>query len=192
MWAEWWTGMGMGTSCQRWTIFSAWGGRCFAALPKIWCKQAWYILVQLLLEPHYLVWTECWYVCQGWQCQPRGDLQCARSAISVFWNTWDQHLFSKMGVSANGVVKWPVWRSGKMTMKPAGFIVPIPKFPKATGFCEFGLFAQELLAVLQQLSDPADTRGGKVGFEPASGVPPVRLSHLVFWESTASLTRKWN
>ena len=65
-------------------------------------------------------------------------------------------------------------------MKPAGFIVPIPKFPKPNGFCEFGLFAQELLAVLQQLSDPADTRGLKVGFEPASGVPPVRLSHLVF------------
>ena len=45
-------GTGMGTSCQRWTIFSA-GGRCFAALSKIWCQQAWYILVELLLEPHY-------------------------------------------------------------------------------------------------------------------------------------------
>ena len=36
-------------------------------------------------------------------------------------------------------IKWPLLRSGKTTI---------------------GLFAQELLAVLQQLSDPGDTRGG--------------------------------
>ena len=98
-----------------------------------------------------------------------------------------------MGVSENGLSQLAILKAREKEPEAWWISRPDFKISEAKWFSEFGLFAQELLAVLQQLSDhsdPADTRGGKVGFEPASGVPRVHLSESLKVRLTASLTKK--
>ena len=131
-------GTGMGTSCQRWTIFSA-GGRCFAALSKIWCQQAWYILVELLLEPHYrenLEWnfTFTFLFSRMLICLP-GMTVSAKRRLPMYTvplsapfetlaiNTWSaKWVCPKLGTDIlyiyKYIIKWRLLRSGKTTMKP--------------------------------------------------------------------------
>ena len=202
MWGAWLGARGWGWErpASGPTIFSASGGRCSAALPKIWCKQAWSwcILVQVLLEPHYLEWNftffpECWWVDVFARDDSVSQEETCDVPLSARFETLEITWSVKWVCPKMGYLNWPFLRPGKRNLKPGGFLVPISKSPKPNGFLSSAYLHRSFLLYysnFQNHSDPADTRGGKVGFEPASGVPRVHLSESLKVRLTASLTKK--